>query len=125
MAYPTSASLFKELVQLRKRMRKKNADENVCIARPFVPFIGADILRKKPGLYFIGIATHGDWTSGARLEDAIQDAKDVAKTKNTKFWRYIWRVTELVYGGTYLANISLIAWSNQFKIGVYNKSGKG
>jgi hypothetical protein len=117
--------MFRELVRTRARMVKANPDpEQVGIAAPFIPLIGDAILRGEPGIYFIGIATRGcaGEVDNFNINKCQKWSADVASSPPlTPYWRYIKEIAESVYKREYPQCKSWIAWSNQFKIGIFNK----
>jgi uracil-DNA glycosylase len=115
--------MVRELVRTRARMVKANPEpERVGIAAPFLPWVGDAILRDEPGIYFIGIATRGCAGEVDNFEQRQKWSAEVASSPPlTPYWRYISEIAESVYKREYPQCKSGIAWSNQFKIGIFNK----
>ncbi len=116
---------FSELTHTRARMIEKNPNpKRVGIAAPFAPWIGGDISKDTPGIYFVGIATRGATSESVGFDECRAWSGEITRhPPGTPFWRYISETTEAVYGRRYSQCTSRIAWSNQFKIGIYNLSG--
>ena len=116
---------FSELTRARAYMIEKNPNpQGVGIGAPFIPWIGADIYKRTQGIYFIGIATRGPTTESVGLGKCRAWSEETTKSPpGTPFWRYMRETTEAVYMRPYSQCISKIAWSNQFKIGIYNLVG--
>jgi hypothetical protein len=124
MQYPVDRQIFGELSLMRDRMVLENPKpDHVGIARPFLPWIGEGILEGAPGIYFFGIATRGTCDELKSFTSARELAKTWALEISTPFWQYIREVVTNVYGREYSKCISRIAWSNQYKIGVFNLNG--
>jgi hypothetical protein len=116
---------FSELRHARDHMIETNPNpESVGIAAPFVPWIGGEISKGTPGIYFIGIATRGATSESIGFDECRAWSEEITRhPPSTPFWRYIRETTEAVYGRRYPQCTSRIAWSNQFKIGIHNLSG--
>jgi len=104
-------------------MIKKNPhSEHVGIAAPFLPWIGDAIFKGSPGIYFIGIATRGATSEADDFDECKRWSADIASNPPpTPYWRYIIDIAKTVYKKEYSQCRSRIAWSNQFKIGIFNK----
>jgi uracil-DNA glycosylase len=124
MNHPVNKQTFAELTRLRDRMDLENPDSaHVGIAKPFVPWIGRDILEGFPGIYFVGRATSGSCDGIKDFQTAVEFAEECSLEISTPFWQYIKAVTEKVYEEQYSKCVARIAWSNQMKIGVFNRTG--
>lgn len=124
MLYPIDPQTFDELVLMRDRMVSENPDPHrVGVARAFLPWIGEDILEETPGIYFFGIATRGTCDELKDFKSSREFAKTWALKISTPFWQYIREVVTSVYDSEYSECISKIAWSNQYKLGVFNVEG--
>jgi hypothetical protein len=125
IAYPIDNQIFADLVRMREGMIEKSRASAIKVAGIFVPWIGAEILRGSPGIYFVGIATAGPFGADQEctLKSRQQYSKDIISGKengpgSSLFWRYVNCITKAVYGANYKECLDKIAWSNQFKIGV-------
>jgi hypothetical protein len=126
MEYPIDNEVFAELQRKRGEMIQKNPSaDQVGIASPFVPWIGTDILNGAPGIYFVGKATRGPCEGDSfDRECCLKFSKEIATEPPARglFWRYIKAVSKGVFGQEYAKCVSKIAWSNQYKIGVFDPS---
>jgi uracil-DNA glycosylase len=122
MDHPIDRKTFSKLLSVRVGMQKENPNpKNVGIASPFVPWIGPEILKGVPGIYFVGIATYG-CGENRTLDGCLAFSKEIATEASPRshFWRYLRTVAEATLGEEYLKCQSKIAWSNQYKIGIFN-----
>jgi uracil-DNA glycosylase len=131
MRYPIDDQMFNEVVQTRRAMEEKNPDpDRIGIAGPFLPWIGEEILDSKPGIYIIGIATFGPYGAGRKawtLEEIRQESGEVLQDESIRrrpFWRFVNRLAEAVYRKSFFECAEKLAWSNQYKIGLFSKAGK-
>jgi hypothetical protein len=125
MEYPVNDRTFDDLLEMRKQMISLKPNV-AAVAWPFLPFVGSKILEGAPGIYFIGIATRGDWIESKDLAEGQKMSRDYARDSHSgPFWRYIQALSERVFGLPFLDCIETIAWSNQFKIGVQDGNPSG
>jgi|GEM_PF-3614877 len=128
MEYPIDNQTFTDLVDLRHEMVQKNPSPAlVGIASPFVPWIGSDILAGTPGIYFVGIATRGECEGDSfDRECCLKLSEDIVNNPHphSLFWRYITDVSKRVFGQEFAKCVSKIGFSNQFKIGVFDRSNE-
>lgn len=127
-AYPINHRYFQRLHSERSRMvGSDSAYSGMFVAAPFLPWVGPQILSGRPGIYFVGIATRGRWTDeSADFDESRKRSEEAVKSSNTQwpFWRYMNEMTGHVLGRDYWHCADRIGWSNQFKIGVFDKFSK-
>lgn len=112
-----------EFNQLKVTHQKvKHAIQGIGISNIFVPWAGENLM-KSGGIYYVGIATDGDWGSEtptnkeALLSLAKRELVDVRHNRSgAPFWSFLNAITNNLWNKNYNESAERWGWSNLIKI---------
>jgi hypothetical protein len=95
------------------------------VAGIFVPWAGRKLKEKEGGIYYVGIATDGEWGGEyfypSNYTECLGLTADMCKKRHdrarTPFWKYLDRLTTTLLGGSFETTHEWWGWSNLFKLG--------